>query len=218
MQPIRRAALLLLAILTGVIAGLGALFFRGLIALVHNLSFFGKFSFVYDANQNTPASPWGIAIILVPVIGSVLVTFLVTKFAPEAKGHGVPEVMDAAYYGKGIIRQVVAVIKSLASALCIGTGGSVGREGPIAQIGSAFGSTICQIIPMTPTTYHADRSRSRCRHCRHLQHTHRRPALCYRVDFARGKCNHACPCRGSHCYRDIHWSVVLRSASCLRDP
>ena len=150
MQPIRRAVLLFLAILTGIIAGLGALFFRGLIALVHNLSFFGKFSFVYDANQNTPASPWGIGIILIPVIGSVLVTFLVTKFAPEAKGHGVPEVMDAVYYGKGIIRPVVAVFKALASALCIGTGGSVGREGPIAQIGSAFGSTISQIFPMTP--------------------------------------------------------------------
>ncbi len=83
-------------------------------------------------------------IILVPVIGAVGVTWLVKTFAPEARGHGVPEVMDAIYYNKSIIRPVVAVIKSLASALSIGSGGSVGREGPIIQIGSAFGSTVGQ--------------------------------------------------------------------------
>lgn len=79
-----------------------------------------------------------------PVIGAVGVTWLVQTFAPEARGHGVPEVMDAIYYNKSIIRPVVAVIKSLASALSIGSGGSVGREGPIIQIGSAFGSTVGQ--------------------------------------------------------------------------
>lgn len=141
---------MLLAVMTGVIAGLGALFFRALIALVHNLSFLGKFSLVYDANQITPTSPWGVYVILVPVLGSFIVTLLITKFAPEAKGHGVPEVMDAVYYGKGVIRPVVALFKALASALSIGTGGSVGREGPIAQIGSAFGSTVSQLFTMTP--------------------------------------------------------------------
>lgn len=150
MNPMRRMGFLLLAVFTGIIAGLGALLFRALIALVHNLAFLGKLSFVYDANQHTPASPWGPLVILVPVLGAFIVTFLVTKFAPEVKGHGVPEVMDAVYYGRGVIRPVVAVFKALASAICIGTGGSVGREGPIAQIGSAFGSTIGQIFPMTP--------------------------------------------------------------------
>ncbi|MGD9948580.1 MAG: chloride channel protein [Desulfobulbus sp.] len=148
-RPLPRIALLLLAVLTGVIAGVGALLFRGLIALVHNGLFLGTFSLSYDANQHTPLSPWGPAVVLVPVLGALVVTFLVTKFAPEAKGHGVPEVMDAVYYGKGIIRPVVALFKALASAFCIGTGGSVGREGPIAQIGSAFGSTMSQIFPMT---------------------------------------------------------------------
>ena len=65
-------------------------------------------------------------------------TWLVQTFAPEARGHGVPEVMDAIYYNKSIIRPIVPVIKSLASALSIGSGGSVGREGPIIQIGSAL--------------------------------------------------------------------------------
>ena len=87
--------------------------------------------------------------ILVPVIGAIGVTFIVTKFAPEAKGHGVPEVMDAIYYKRGMIRPVVAVAKSLASALSIGSGAAVGREGPIIQIGSAFGSTLGQVIRMS---------------------------------------------------------------------
>src|SRR6185437_303560 len=87
--------------------------------------------------------------ILVPIIGAVGVTFLVSKFAPEAKGHGVPEVMDAIYYKGGIIRPVVAVVKSLASAVSIGSGAAVGREGPIIQIGSALGSTLGQIVRMS---------------------------------------------------------------------
>src|SRR5208282_4932064 len=100
----------------------------------------GQLAVRYDANLFTPPSPWGPFIILVPIIGAVGVTFLVSKFAPEAKGHGVPEVMDAIYYKNGVIRPVVAVVKSLASALAIGSGAAVGREGPIIQIGSAFGS------------------------------------------------------------------------------
>ena len=86
--------------------------------------------------------------ILVPVFGSLVVTFLVTHFAPEARGHGVPEVMDAIYYHGGVIRPVVAIVKSLASAIAIGTGAAVGREGPIIQIGAALGSTLGQIVRM----------------------------------------------------------------------
>ncbi len=138
----------LLAILVGVIAGLGAVVFRGLIAYFHNLLFLGKISFIYDANIHTPANPWGPLVILVPILGALGVAFLVKNFAPEAKGAGVPETMDAIYYNRGVIRPIVAVIKSLASALSIGSGGSLGREGPIIQIGSAFGSGVGQLIRM----------------------------------------------------------------------
>jgi CIC family chloride channel protein len=137
-----------LSVLIGIVAGLGAVGFRGLIAFFHNLLFLGKVSFIYNANIHTPASPWGPLVILVPVVGALGVAFLVKNFAPEAKGHGVPEVMDAIYYHKGVIRPVVALIKSLASALSIGSGGSIGREGPIIQIGSSFGSTVGQILRM----------------------------------------------------------------------
>lgn len=132
------------ACLVGVVAGLGAVVFRGLIALFHNLAFLGHASFSYDANLHTTPSVWGAAVIAVPVAGSLAVAFLVQRFAPEAKGHGVPEVVDAIYYRAGRIRPIVAVVKALASSISIATGGSVGREGPIAQIGSAFGSTLAQ--------------------------------------------------------------------------
>jgi CIC family chloride channel protein len=136
----------LLSVLVGVVAGLGAVVFRGFIALFHNLFFLGKFSVSYDAGVHTPAGPWGAFIVLAPVIGAVGVTFLVKNFAGEAKGPGVSEVLDAVFYDRGIIRPVVAVVKAIAAALSIGSGGSVGREGPIIQIGSSFGSTIGQIF------------------------------------------------------------------------
>jgi len=140
--------MMIMAIAVGSVAGFGAWGFRMLIGFVHNVLFLGQFVFAYDANVHTPYSPWGIGVVLVPVAGALVVAWLVKNFAPEAKGHGVPEVMDAIYYNQGRIRPRVAVIKSLASAVSIGSGGSVGREGPIVQIGSAFGSTLGTLIPM----------------------------------------------------------------------
>jgi len=142
------AQLSLLALGLGVITGIGAVLFRDLIGLIHNLFFTGQALIHYDANVFTAPAPWGPLVILVPMVGGIGVTFLVTNFAPEAKGHGVPEVMDAIYHKGGVIRPVVALVKSLASALAIGSGSSVGREGPIIQIGSALGSTLGQIIRM----------------------------------------------------------------------
>ena len=141
-------AIALLAIVVGIVAGYGAVVFRAMIGGFHNLLFFGQISTSYDANFHTPVGPWGMLTFLVPVVGAVGVAFIVGTFAPEAKGHGVPEVMDAIYYRDGKIRPVVAVVKSIASALSIGSGGSVGREGPIVQIGAAFGSTLGQLITM----------------------------------------------------------------------
>lgn len=144
------AALCALAAIVGVITGVGALVFRVMISAIHNLFFLKTFSLNYDSSLFTPGSPWGAAVILVPVVGSIIVTFIVSNFAPEAKGHGVPEVMDAIYYKGGVIRPVVAAVKSIASAVAIGTGAAVGREGPIIQIGSALGSTFGQILKVTP--------------------------------------------------------------------
>ena len=147
-HPMRLPQLSLLALGLGIVTGVGAVLFRDLIGLVHNLLFAGRFSLHYDANVFTAPAPWGAFVILVPILGAVAVTFLVSNFAPEARGHGVPEVMDAIYYKGGVIRPVVALVKSLASAIAIGSGASVGREGPIIQIGSALGSTLGQIVRM----------------------------------------------------------------------
>ena len=148
----RRVNLLVLCLLAlgvGVLTGVGAVFLRGLIGLIHNVMINGVWSFVYDANILEGPSRWGNWVFLSPVLGGLLVVFLVDRFAPEAKGHGVPEVMDAIFYKRGNIRWQVAVIKSLASALSIGSGAAVGREGPIIQIGSALGSAWAQLLNLS---------------------------------------------------------------------
>ncbi len=142
--------LTLLALLLGIVTGVGAALFRDLINVLHNLFFAGTLSLHYDANEFTAPSRWGPFVILSPIVGAIVVTFVVTNFAPEAKGHGVPEVMDAIYYKEGVIRPAVVLVKSLASAFAIGSGSSVGREGPIIQIGSAIGSTLGQWIRVPP--------------------------------------------------------------------
>jgi CIC family chloride channel protein len=142
-------ALCLLALVVGVTTGVGAVALRALIGLIHNVSYNGDFSFGYNANILEAPSRFGDFVLFSPIIGGAIVVFLVQRFAPEAKGHGVPEVMDSIYYGGGNIRWQVAVIKSLASALSIGSGASVGREGPIIQIGAALGSAFSQAIQLS---------------------------------------------------------------------
>lgn len=146
-RKIERSSLVLglSAISVGIAAGYGAGAFRALIGLFHNLAFAGHLSFVYDANHHTPASPWGAWIIVVPVIGALIVTWLVRNVAPEIKGPGVSEVIDAIYYRGGTIRPTVAATKALASSISIATGGAVGREGPIVQIGAGLGSSLAQL-------------------------------------------------------------------------
>jgi CIC family chloride channel protein len=129
------------ALVVGAGAGLGAVFFRWLIQTVQTLSYEGL------AARLLNISPF--YLLIIPAIGGAIYGPLIYRFAREAKGHGVPEVMEAVALQGGRIRPRVAVIKSLASALCIGTGGSIGREGPIAQIGSALGSTLGQLLHLS---------------------------------------------------------------------
>ena len=148
----RRVNLLVLcglALLVGVMTGCGAVALRMLIGLFHNAFYNGTLSVWYDANVSEGPSRFGDWVWLSPVLGGLVVVFLVQRFAPEAKGHGVPEVMDAVFYKRGNIRGQVAIIKSLASALSIGSGAAVGREGPIIQIGAALGSAFSQAIRLS---------------------------------------------------------------------
>ena len=145
----RRLALFwlaLVAVLVGIVGGLGAFVFRVLIGFFHNLSFRQSLSGNYDANLHTDAtSPVWLPVVVLPV-AALAVTWMVRNFAPEAKGHGVPEVLDAIYFKGAHIRPIVVLVKALASSITIGSGGSAGREGPIVQIGSAFGSLV--LAPM----------------------------------------------------------------------
>ena len=140
------SGLVALALAVGAGAGAGAVLFRYLI-----LGFTELFTGDRDYSAGGHAAYGyfhGVGfwlVVLVPVIGGLLYGPLIHFFAREARGHGVPEVMYAVSEQGGRIRPQVAVVKSLASALCIGAGGSVGREGPIVQIGSALGSTLGQL-------------------------------------------------------------------------
>lgn len=138
-----------LALVVGVMTGCGAVALRGLIGIFHNAFYNGTFSIIYDANITEGPSRFGDFVFLSPILGGLVVIFLVERFAPEAKGHGVPEVMDAVFYKHGNIRGKVAAVKAVASALSIGSGAAVGREGPIIQIGSALGSAFAQVIRLS---------------------------------------------------------------------
>jgi CIC family chloride channel protein len=148
----RRVSLLVLcglALIVGVMTGFGAVALRWLIGFFHNAFYSGTFSIFYDANVTEGPSRFGDWVFLSPILGGLVVVFLVQRFAPEAKGHGVPEVMDSVFYKRGNIRGQVAIVKSLASALSIGSGAAVGREGPIIQIGAALGSAFSQFIKLS---------------------------------------------------------------------
>jgi len=144
-----RGGMFLLALLIGAGSGLGAVVFRSLIDFFTWLAT-GHGEFGQQGRVASAHLPWlGPAFFaVIPVIGGLLYGPLIYRYAREARGHGVPEVMIAVADSGGRIRPQVSVVKAVASALCIGAGGSVGREGPIVQIGSALASSLGQRIKM----------------------------------------------------------------------
>ncbi|MEU2054393.1 chloride channel protein [Streptomyces bungoensis] len=139
-----------LATVVGAGAGVGSVVFRWCIKTFTRL-LSGHNDYSASPGTSNPHVPWlgPYFVLLVPVIGGLLYGPLVNRFAKEARGHGVPEVMLAVAQRGGKISPKVAVVKTLASALTIGSGGSVGREGPIVQIGSALGSTLGRVTKAT---------------------------------------------------------------------
>ena len=138
---------IILAPLVGVVAGLGAIGFQCACQLVMHYAL----GAVAGYDQAGPEGevelfgggvgqlvPW--LLVLVPTIGGLLSGLLVYNLAPEAEGHGTDAAIDAYHNGRGVIRSRVPLVKMVASAITLGTGGSGGREGPIAQIGAGFGS------------------------------------------------------------------------------
>ncbi len=140
-QPSEAAVLVGTAIVVGAGTGVGAVLFIRLIELIRHLLF-----------DTLPGAFGGLGrgwLIVIPALGGLAAGPMITFFASEAKGHGVPEVMEAIALRGGGIRPRVVVGKVLASALCIGSGGSAGREGPIVQVGAALGSAIGQVLRLS---------------------------------------------------------------------
>ena len=133
--------LIILAVVVGVLTGLGSV---GFIFVLEAVSEFARGPVAGLFSRFGPAQ-----LVLLPAIGGLLVGPIVHRFAREAKGHGVPEVMTALALGGGRIRKRVVTVKVIASSLTIGFGGAAGREGPMVQIGSAIGSTVGQWTRLT---------------------------------------------------------------------
>src|SRR6201995_2457590 len=144
-----RGGMFVLAVAIGAGSGLGAVAFRYLIYFFTWLAT-GHDEFGQQGRVASAHLPWlGPAFFVVlPAVGGLLYGPLIYRFAREARGHGVPEVMIAVADNGGRIRPQVSVVKAVASALCMGAGGSFGREGPIVQIGSALSSSLGQRIKL----------------------------------------------------------------------
>jgi CIC family chloride channel protein len=135
----------------GVLAGLGAMGFFWLLELARFLLLDGLAGFrpggpageaPLFGHGDTPLRPW--ALLLLPAAGGLVSGWLVSRFAPEAEGHGTDAAIDAYHHRQGKVRGRVPIVKALASAITIGSGGSAGREGPIAQIGAGLASQLAQ--------------------------------------------------------------------------
>jgi CIC family chloride channel protein len=136
--------LIILSVVVGVGGGVGAIIFRWLIGFFQTVFFdYGTYLFSQVTSHPQYLIP------LIPLAGGLAVAPITYRLAKEARGHGVPEVMLAVALRGGIIRPLIALAKSIASSICIGSGGSAGREGPIVQIGSALGSTVGQMFKMS---------------------------------------------------------------------
>jgi chloride channel protein, CIC family len=152
-----QARLLLAAMAVGVVAGLAAVVFSVACQLIVRVSLDGiagyrpggpageaKIAWLTESSQQF--RPW--LLLVLPGVGGLVSGYLVFRFAPEAEGHGTDSVIDAYHRKQGKIRGRVPIIKLLASAITIGTGGSGGREGPIALIGAGFGSALARLLRM----------------------------------------------------------------------
>src|SRR5579863_3218645 len=135
------------SVFIGFIAGLVAQGLLELIYLFTNIFFYGKWSFAITYPVHHHLGAW---VILIPPIGGLLVGIMVHFWEPTLKGHGIPEAMEAVLLGKSRVRARVGILKPIATAFAIGTGGPFGAEGPIIQTGAAFGSIFGQLIKLTP--------------------------------------------------------------------
>jgi chloride channel protein, CIC family len=138
--------ILFLAALIGVLSGFASYVFQFFLNTFYQIFITGPQNLLI----NNGYGPYAFAPFLVsPIIGGILVQYMINHWAKEAKGHGIPEIIEAYHHQDGKIRPRVPLVKILASALTISSGGSAGREGPIAQIGAGLGSLISQKLDLS---------------------------------------------------------------------
>lgn len=135
----------ILALAIGILAGFGGVSFRAVVALIHDFFFLGTFSLYYNPNVHTPASWLGPLVILSPVIGGMVVIYLSRLPPADRRGQGVSDIIDAIYYREGRVRSFQAILKSMAAGVQSGSGGSVGREAAVVQIGAALASRAARL-------------------------------------------------------------------------
>lgn len=147
---------LALSVVVGLLAGGAAIIFQVLTESVGHYMLFAFSGFSpggadgeYHLFEASEADVSMLAVIGVLIVGGLLSGFFVYRFAPEAEGHGTDGAIDAFHNKRGNLSPRIAVIKTIASALTLGTGGSGGREGPIAQIGAAVGSCVGQFLKLS---------------------------------------------------------------------
>ncbi len=147
-RPIALVGLSLVALAVGVLAGGSSVLFRALVAGIHNLFLLGTLSFYYDPNLHTPASWLGPLVILSPAIGGIAVIMLMRALPSDRRGQGVSDIIDAIYYREGRVRTISAFAKSFAAGVQSASGGSVGREAAIVQIGAALASRLSRLLDL----------------------------------------------------------------------
>ena len=135
--------LMTFSVVIGLVAALGAFFFRWLIEIFQSAFWVNGSNFLERAAN----SPWWL-VLLLPCAGGLAAGVIITNWAPEAKGPGVPEVIKAIAVRGGVIRHRITFLKAIVTSLLIGCGASVGREGPIVQIGASLGSSVSRIFKL----------------------------------------------------------------------
>lgn len=126
------------ALKVGVIGGLGAVAYITLFNIIYNIVFLGRLKFTYNESLYSPVSRWGMGVILIPIIGGLIVVWLLKNFGNNEKGVREPDIIHFVHPEEGKQRYSIELVKSLASVMTIGTGGSVGWEIPIAQLGATL--------------------------------------------------------------------------------
>lgn len=130
--------LVLHAILIGVVGGLGAVVYISILGFIYNFIFLGQLNFIYLESIYSPPSRWGIGIILIPILGSIPVVWLLKNYAANESGPSEPDVLHFVHRHEGKKRYLIEITKTFCSAITIGTGGSVGWEVPIVQLGATL--------------------------------------------------------------------------------